>query len=152
MEILKKRAVDLGVNIVERVMLTDLLTSDGRHPTAGSVIGAVGFDTRTGDFVVATSKWQVVALFLLFGLFYTIDEAQSKAFISDLEVDRRATAIGMSNFVNGLIYLPASAIAGMLWTINPAFAFVFAAVVALVALLVFIFLQPRMMIGMGVKS
>ena len=116
------------------------------------VFGYLVYIVMLLGFVVATSKWQVVALFLLFGLFYTIDEAQSKAFISDLEVDRRATAIGMSNFVNGLIYLPASAIAGMLWTINPAFAFVFAAVVALVALLVFIFLQPRMMIGMGVKS
>ncbi|MFA6536316.1 MAG: MFS transporter [Candidatus Paceibacterota bacterium] len=98
-------------------------------------------------FVFATDKWQVIVLFLLFGLFYTIDEAQSKAFISDLETDRRATAIGMSNFVNGIIYLPASAIAGMLWVFGPAYAFGFAAGVALLAMIVFVIMLPKILNG-----
>jgi len=73
--------------------------------------------------------------------FYAIDEAQSKVFITDLEKDRRATAIVMYNFVTGLIYLPASAIAGVLWVFNPAYAFIFAALVTFIAMLMFIFLR-----------
>ena len=88
-------------------------------------------------FIFAKEKWEIIILFLLFGVFYSIDEAQSKAFIADLEKDRRATAIGAYNFITGLIYLLASAVAGLLWVINPIFAFVFAAIVAVVALIVF---------------
>ncbi len=41
--------VESGVEVVNRVALTELLTSDGRLPTGGRVIGAVGFHTRTGE-------------------------------------------------------------------------------------------------------
>jgi MFS family permease len=93
-------------------------------------------------FVFAKAKWEVIVLFLLFGIFYSIDEAQSKAFIADIEKDRRGTAIGMYNFVTGLIYLPASVIAGLLWVLNPVYAFIFAAVIAFIAMGAFIFLKP----------
>ncbi len=93
-------------------------------------------------FIFATEKWEVIVLFLLFGIFYSIDEAQGKAFITDIEKDRRATAIGMYNFITGLIYLPASAIAGLLWVFNPIYAFIFAAIVAFIAMGAFIFLRP----------
>jgi len=95
-------------------------------------------------FIFAKEKWEVIVLFILFGIFYSIDEAQSKAFIADLEKDRRATAIGAYNFITGLIYLLASAIAGVLWIFNPAYAFIFAALVAFIAMIVFIFLFRRM--------
>jgi MFS family permease len=90
-------------------------------------------------FIFATEKWQIIALFLLFGIFYTIDEAQGKAFIADLEKDRRATAIGTYNFTMGIIYLFASVIAGAIWMINPIFAFIFGAIVTAVAMVVFIY-------------
>lgn len=93
-------------------------------------------------FAFATMKWQVVVLFLVFGVFYAIDEAQSKAFIADLEHDRRASAIGMYNTVTGMLYLPASLMAGALWLINPASAFLLAAAFASVALLAFLYLRP----------
>ena len=41
--------VESGVKVVNRIALTELLTSDGRLPTDGRVIGAVGFHTRTGE-------------------------------------------------------------------------------------------------------
>ena len=90
----------------------------------------------------ATEKWQVVVLFIVYGVFYAIDEAQSKAFIADLELDRRASAIGLYNFVTGLIYLPASLIAGALWLIHPATVFLVAAGLSLAALAAFAFLRP----------
>ncbi len=93
-------------------------------------------------FIFATTKWEIIILFLVFGIFYTIDEAQGKAFITDIEKDRRATAIGLYNFVTGLVYLPASVIAGLLWAANPAYAFGFAAIVALCALCTFVYLKP----------
>jgi MFS family permease len=85
-------------------------------------------------FVFATAKWQIVLLFVIYGLFYSIDEAQSKAFIADLEPERRATAIGVYNFVTGVIYLPASLIAGALWAIHPRIVFIVAAITAFVSL------------------
>ena len=93
-------------------------------------------------FIFAKTKWEIIILFLLFGIFYSIDEAQSKAFITDVEKERRATAIGMYNFVTGLIYLPASVIAGVLWIYSPSYAFGFAAVVAAIAMVFFVFLKP----------
>ena len=93
-------------------------------------------------FAFATTQWQVVVLFLVFGVFYAIDEAQSKAFIADLEHHRRASAIGMYNTVTGMLYLPASLVAGALWLINPASAFLLAAAFASVALLAFLYLRP----------
>jgi len=93
-------------------------------------------------FIFATTKWEVVGLFILFGIFYSIDEAQSKAFIADIERDRRATAMGLYNFITGLIYLPASVIAGALWAMNPVYAFVFATATACMALVAFIIIKP----------
>lgn len=61
MELLKKKARDMGVDILDRVMITDLLTSDGKLPTSGSVVGAIGFSTRTGDIVVIKAKSVIIA-------------------------------------------------------------------------------------------
>lgn len=89
-------------------------------------------------FILATTKIQVITLFLLFGVFYSIDESQSKAYITDFEKSRRATAIGIYNFATGLIYLPASIIAGYLWKMNPDYTFMFAAIVSIVSLIYFV--------------
>ena len=93
-------------------------------------------------FAFATEKWHILVLFLMYGLFYAIDEAQNKAFIADLEVERRASAMGMYSFVTGMVYLPASLIAGALWLLSPATAFLMAASVALLALIMFAVLRP----------
>ena len=95
------------------------------------------YATMAIGFIFAKEKWEIIFLFLLFGVFYSIDEAQSKAFIADLEKDRRATAIGAYNFITGLVYLFASAVAGVLWVINPNYAFIFAAIIAFIAMIVF---------------
>lgn len=93
-------------------------------------------------FAFASTQWEIVVLFLLYGVFYAIDEAQNKAFIADLEAERRASAIGLYNFVTGAIYLPASLIAGALWVLNPASAFLLAAGLAFASLIVFALMRP----------
>ncbi len=45
-----------GVRIIDRVMLTHLLTSDGLYPTSGRVVGATGLHTRSGQFMVFRAK------------------------------------------------------------------------------------------------
>lgn len=84
-------------------------------------------------FAFAAAQWQLIVLFITYGVFFAIDEAQSKAFIADLEQERRASAIGLYNFVTGLLYLPASLIAGALWLLHPASAFLLAAGLAFAA-------------------
>lgn len=101
------------------------------------VLGYLTYLLMCVGFAFATTQWQVVLLFIVFGVFYAIDEAQSKAFIADLELERRGSAVGLYNFVTGLIYLPASLIAGALWLLHPASAFLFAASLALAALVAF---------------
>lgn len=93
-------------------------------------------------FAFAKTKWQIVLLFVIYGIFYSIDEAQSKAFIADVEPERRATAIGLYNFVTGILYVPASLTAGALWAVHPAMAFLLAAFLSLVATVVFVLLRP----------
>jgi succinate dehydrogenase/fumarate reductase flavoprotein subunit len=44
--LMRRQAIKTGVNILDRVMVTDLIVQDGK------VIGAVGFHTRSGDFYV----------------------------------------------------------------------------------------------------
>jgi succinate dehydrogenase / fumarate reductase flavoprotein subunit len=41
--------------------MTDLLTSDGHHPTRGHVVGGVGIHARTGKFLVFRAKAVVIA-------------------------------------------------------------------------------------------
>lgn len=106
------------------------------------VLGYATYFLMSLGFIFAREKWEIVVLFLLFGVFYSIDEAQSKAFITDIEKDRQATAIGMYNFITGLVYLPASAIAGALWMFDPAYAFIFAAISTCIAAIVFILVRP----------
>lgn len=91
---------------------------------------------------VAGSRWEMGAVFAIYGVFFAIDESQSKAFIADIEPERRATAVGVYNFVTGVLYLPASLVAGALWTYAPGLAFALAALLSLAAIAVFGVLRP----------
>ncbi|MEE8448022.1 MAG: FAD-binding protein [Thermodesulfobacteriota bacterium] len=61
MEVMRKQLLKHQVKLAERIMVTDLLTSDGEHPTIGRVIGAVGLHIRTGQFKVFRAKAVVVS-------------------------------------------------------------------------------------------
>lgn len=93
-------------------------------------------------FAFASTKTHIILFFVMYGVFYSIDEAQSKAFIADLEPERRATAIGVYNSVTGVLYLPASLIAGALWATHPTTVFILAAMLSLTAMVAFLLLRP----------
>ena len=92
--------------------------------------------------VWASEGWHMVALFGFYGVFYAVEESQSKAFIADLEAERRATAVGAYNFVTGSLYLPASLLAGALWTADARWAFGLATLLSVAAMAAFCWMQP----------
>jgi MFS family permease len=92
--------------------------------------------------LLASQRWQIVALMAVYGFFYAIEDSQSRAFIADLEPQRRATAVGVYNFVTGALYLPASLVAGSLWVVAPGLAFGFAVALSLGAIAAFGTMRP----------
>ncbi|NOZ29909.1 MAG: MFS transporter [Chloroflexi bacterium] len=86
-------------------------------------------------FAVAGTAWQVVALYVLYGLYYGTTEGVARAFVADLvHGGQRATAYGLYHAVVGLMAFPASLLAGILWqTWGPATPFYFGALLAALA-------------------
>lgn len=106
------------------------------------LLGYALYGTVNLGMIAADQRWQLVALFALYGVFYAIEDSQSRAFIADLEPERRATAIGLYNAVTGSLYLPASLVAGALWTVSPSAAFGLAAALSLAAIVAFAVARP----------
>jgi MFS family permease len=97
------------------------------------------YAAMSAGFLWADSSLAIIAMFFLYGVFYAMDEGQAKAYLADLSTDKtRATAIGVYGFVTGLIYLPASLIAGALWSYGPAWTFAFAIATSVAALTLFL--------------
>jgi MFS family permease len=149
------RAYSVGFAVKDIVLLYALfnVACVAAAPLVGKLSDRVGrarmiqtgyglYAVMCAGFALASSQAEIVALFVLFGVFYAIDEAQAKAFIADLEQDRRASAIGLYNFATGVLYLPASLVAGALWLLHPAAAFALAGGLAVLALAVFRYLRP----------
>jgi MFS family permease len=89
-------------------------------------------------FAFADSAWVLVALFLGYGVFYAAADGVIKAWITALvPVERRGRAFALNAAASGLLLLPASVVAGALWdTSGPRAAFLFGALMAMVALVV----------------
>jgi MFS family permease len=101
-------------------------------------------------FALSKSGWQIWALYGLYGVYYAATDGVAKAFIADLVPDeRRGTAYGLYNAVIGLMALPASVAAGLLWQgafrwagFGPSAPFIFGAGLALLAGVLFWTLVP----------
>jgi len=109
----------------------------------------VVYGVMAAGFLLAESQGAVLMLFVAYGVFYAMDEGQAKAYLADLsDEDTRASAIGIYGFVTGSIYLPASLIAGALWTYGPAWTFAFAIGTSACAIVLFLYSsQPRLSRG-----
>jgi MFS family permease len=92
----------------------------------------------------ATAAWHAWALFAVYGIFYGMTEGTEKALVADLVPrNRRGSAFGWYNLAIGLGALPASLIFGMIWDRAGApSAFVFGAVLALIAAALMMFVVP----------
>ena len=149
------RAHELGFSVKDTVLLYALFNiacviaapligklSDRFGRARMILLGYATYLVMCLGFIFAAAQWQVLLLFILYGVFYAIDEAQNKAFIVDLEPARRASAIGLYNFLTGALYLPASLVAGAMWLLRPSSAFMLSAGLALAALMSFALLRP----------
>jgi MFS family permease len=86
-------------------------------------------------FAVASAAWHVWVLFAVYGIYYGLVEGVSRAFVADLvPEEKRGTAFGWYNGVLSIALLPASLIAGWMWSaVSPAATFYFGAGLAFLA-------------------
>lgn len=102
-------------------------------------------------FGIAQTSWQVWLLYVIYGLYYGLAYGTSKALVADLVAENvRGTAYGTYNAVLGILDLPASIIAGVLWQgigvwdgLGASAPFIFGAAMSLIAALLMRFWLPR---------
>ena len=99
-------------------------------------------------FALATTPWMIWGLYAFYGLFYALTEGAAKALVAELVPDAsRGAAYGLCSAAIGVMALPASVIAGVLWTrISPAAPFAFGAALAAAAV-VGLTLVPQVELG-----
>jgi MFS family permease len=98
----------------------------------------------------ARSALHIVILYIVYGAYYGLSYGTAKALVADLvPAESRGMAYGTYNAVLGLTDLPASFLAGILWSgagkwagFGPAAPFYFGAAMAFLALLLFVFWKP----------
>ena len=95
-------------------------------------------------FALAGTGWQVWVLYALYGVYYGLAYGTSKAMVADLvPVELRGTAYGTYNATMGLLDLPASLIAGLLWQgLGASAPFLFGAALALTAAILMLLWRP----------
>jgi MFS family permease len=99
----------------------------------------------------ARSAAHIVVLYVIYGAYYGLSYGTAKALVADLvPPESRGMAFGTYNAVLGLTDLPASLLAGILWSgagawagFGPAAPFYFGAAMAFLALLLFAFWKPK---------
>jgi MFS family permease len=103
-------------------------------------------------FALAKTGVHVWLLYAVYGLYYGLAYGSSKALVADLVPEAlRGTAFGTYNGILGILDLPASVIAGVLWQglghwqgFGPAAPFYFGAGTALLAAILMVIWQKRM--------
>ena len=101
-------------------------------------------------FATAGKGWHVWALYALYGVYYGMTHGVIKAMVADIvRPELRGTAYGTYNAVVGILDLPASLIAGVLWQgvgawegLGPSAPFFFGGALALTASLLMGFVMP----------
>ncbi|NLG85361.1 MAG: MFS transporter [Firmicutes bacterium] len=92
-------------------------------------------------FAFMKKSWQAWPLFAVYALYYGLTEGVEKALVVDLAPpEGRGTAMGLYHFTVGMAALPASALFGLVYArCGPLPAFGYAAILALLALVVIAF-------------
>jgi len=101
-------------------------------------------------FALIKTGWQAWLMYSLYGVYYGLAYGTTKAMVADIvSPELRGTAYGTYNAVLGLLDLPASLIAGLLWQgagawrgFGPSAPFLFGAALSLLAALLMIVWTP----------
>jgi MFS family permease len=95
-------------------------------------------------FISRSSSLLLWFFWPLYGLYYAMTEGVEKAFVADIAPENsRATALGFYHTIIGIGLLPASVIAGLLFSAHPGLPFIFGGGLAVVTVLI---------LGFGVKE
>lgn len=102
-------------------------------------------------FGLATESWHMWGLYAGYGLYYGMTEGSARALVADLVTpEQRGTAYGVYNAAVGIMALPASVLAGVLWQgafgwngFGSAAPFLFGAGLALIAVAIFTYSQTH---------
>lgn len=87
----------------------------GRRPVL--IAGWILYAAVYLGFALAPGPGALIALLVLYGVYYGLTEGAAKALVADLvESERRATAFGVYHGAIGLAALPASLLFGALWS------------------------------------
>lgn len=98
-------------------------------------------------FAIVSSKWLLVAVFVLYGFYTAMVTGVERAFIAEIApAELKGTMLGLHSTLVGIALLPASVIAGALWTAAGSFApFALGALLSLIAaLLLGMFFRPNL--------
>jgi MFS family permease len=134
----------LGFNLVYALISTPAGALSDRIGRRRIIIaGWIAYAGIYLGFALAGSGTQIVALYLCYGAYYGLTMGTARAMVADLvPVRLRGTAYGSYNALVGIVDLPASLIAGLLWQglgswqgFGPAAPFYFGAATALTAAL-----------------
>ncbi|MDP2630079.1 MAG: MFS transporter [Candidatus Uhrbacteria bacterium] len=104
------------------------------------LIGWLAYALAYLGFGFASTAYHVLLLFAFYGLYYATTYGVAKAYIADMVPStHRGRAYGIYNTAIGLVSLPASVIAGLLWDrVNPSAPFLFGAAITIVATMLFL--------------
>ena len=119
--------------------LSDLF--DRRHVIA---LGWTVYACVYGAFAIFETPAVVIAVFLIYGLYFGLTEGVEKAWVADLAAPEvRGTAFGVYNAVLGVGSLAASLLFGVIWTrVSPPAAFFTGASLAAIAMILLYAVGP----------
>lgn len=105
------------------------------------ILGWIAFALAYFGFALANASYQIWFLFAFYGLYYATTEGVAKAFVADMvKDDCRGRAYGIYNTAIGLVALPASFLAGLLWDkFSPSAPFYFGGIISLCAVILLMF-------------
>lgn len=97
-------------------------------------------------FALAVEAWQIWLFYGFYGIYYGISEGTARAIVADLvQPQQRGTAYGLYSAAVGIMALPASIMAGILWQgafgwsgFGPSAPFLFGAVMAMFGVVIFV--------------
>lgn len=126
------------VYAVASVPLGSLSDRIGREKVI--LFGFIAYAIAYFGFALANTGYQIWFLFAFYGLYYATTEGVAKAFVADMvSVDHRGRAYGIYNTAIGIISLPASLIAGILWDkVSPSAPFYFGGIISLCAVILLV--------------